>query len=262
MPYSWFKFYGSEFLSDPKTLLLTASERSCWITLLCFSSVSTTAGLIPFALEEQVMIAAGVSPSSEEWSKTIGVLEKFKKLGMITVDNNTITILNWGKRQQVSLTGYERVKRYREKKKLDNANDNGVITPEENRIEKNRIEKKNTGALKRAGVKKKAPVKKKAVEYTQLGAEVLKAFEEVDPKNKTYYANTTQRSAADFLVSEYGLDRVLKIVGILTKANEVSYFPTITSPHDLKEKWAKLQSAMVRKKNEAGTTSRGRGVAE
>lgn len=143
MAYTWFKFYGGEFLADPKTMLLTASERSCWVTLLCFSSTSTMHGVIPFASEEQVMLASGVTPNSEEWQKTIGVLKKFQKLGMITHDNDTITIMNWAKRQQTSLTGYERVKRHRDKKKKDNVE----ITSEENRIEENRIEeRKNTPA--------------------------------------------------------------------------------------------------------------------
>ncbi len=36
----WFKFYGQDYLSDPKMLSLSSAERSCWITLLCYSSVN------------------------------------------------------------------------------------------------------------------------------------------------------------------------------------------------------------------------------
>ncbi len=134
----WFKFYGQDYLSDPKILALSASERSCWITLLSYGSVNDN-GLITFLNEEQLMAQSGISPIHEEWDQTVGVLKKLENLKMITACNGMITIVNWRKRQEISLTGYERIKRYREKKRADNANDNAMITIEENRIDKNRI---------------------------------------------------------------------------------------------------------------------------
>ena len=143
----WFKFYGQDWISDPKTLSLSASERSCWITLLSYGSIDDN-GLITFLDEEQLMIMAGVSPMHEEWQDTIGVLEKFQKLKMIQIDNGVITILNWGKRQEKSLTAYERVKRYRARHKDDNEDDNSMITLDKNRIDKKRIEyKKEKGII-------------------------------------------------------------------------------------------------------------------
>ena len=140
----WFKFYGQDWLSDPKVLALSASERSCWITLLSYGSINDN-GVITFLDEEQLMAQSGVSPMHEEWEHTSGILKKFEKLGMITIDNDDdnakITILNWKKRQETSLTGYERIKRYREKHANDNEPDNIKITSEEKRIDKNRIER-------------------------------------------------------------------------------------------------------------------------
>lgn len=138
----WFKFYGQDYLSDPKMLSLSASERSCWITLLCYSSVNDN-GMITFISEEQLMLQAGLWVTSDEWDKTLGVLKKFEKLGMITLDNDKITIINWEKRQETNLTSYERVKRFRQKKR----NDNAMITIEENRIEENRINKEDNVAV-------------------------------------------------------------------------------------------------------------------
>lgn len=86
--------------------------------------------------------------------------------------------------------------------------------------------------------------------FNPLGAEIIKAFESVDPKNKTYYGNKTQRAACDFLLTEYGLDEVLKRVSVLSKTNAIPYFPSINSPNDLKEKWVKLQEAVDRKRAE------------
>lgn len=132
----WFKFYGQDYLSDPKVVGLSACERSCWITLLSYASVNDN-GMITFLSEEQLMIQAGISPMHEEWQNSVGVLEKFKNMGMITLDNGMITVKNWQKRQETSLTSYERVKRHRQKKRADNANDN-------DRIDKNRIDNINT----------------------------------------------------------------------------------------------------------------------
>jgi len=134
----WFKFYGQDYLSDPKILALSACERSCWITLLSYGSINDN-GMITFLDEEQLMAQSGISPMHDEWDNTKGVLEKLKKLKMIEFDNEMITILNWKKRQETSLTPYERVKRYREKKRNDNADDNAKITTDKNRIDKNRI---------------------------------------------------------------------------------------------------------------------------
>ena len=60
-------------------------------------------------------------------------------------------MLNWQKRQETNLTSYERVKRFREKKR----NDNAKITLEENRIEENRRDTNTIrGASKEADWKK------------------------------------------------------------------------------------------------------------
>jgi len=44
--------------------------------------------------------------------------------------------------------------------------------------------------------------------------EVIKQFESVDPKNKTYYGNKTQRAACLFLLDEYGFDEIKKRVEV------------------------------------------------
>lgn len=80
-------------------------------------------------------------------------------------------------------------------------------------------------------------------------SEVIKAFETVDAKNKTYYGNKTQRKAVQFLLDEYGKDKILKVVAILPQSNKTDYCPVITSPYDLKEKWGKLASSLQKIKN-------------
>jgi hypothetical protein len=85
--------------------------------------------------------------------------------------------------------------------------------------------------------------------YSTQGADIIKAFESVDPKNKTYYGNKTQRSACDFLINEYGLERILKVIKILPKTNKLDYIPTIYTPYDLKEKWGKLEAQLQKYQN-------------
>ena len=144
----WFKFYSADYLLDGKIRNLTAEERSCWISLLCLADTSDIPGEIKHLNEYDLLIMSGLSPNEDNWQRTEKVLKKFEDLEMIRNDNGMITVLNFRKRQGKALSEYERVKKYREKKR----NDNDVITPvtndnvddnariEENRIEENRIE--------------------------------------------------------------------------------------------------------------------------
>lgn len=84
--------------------------------------------------------------------------------------------------------------------------------------------------------------------FSQLGADVIKQFETIDPKNKKYYNNTTQREASDFLIEEYSFEMVSKIILFLPKTNVMEYMPTITTPVQLRDKWIQLESALLREK--------------
>lgn len=122
----WFKFFGGEYLSDTKILQLNGNERSCWVTLLCLANQSQ-GGEIKFLSEAQLLLLSGVTEPIS------GILEKFEKLGLVTFCNGIVTVTNWEKRQLSQ--GYMRVKKFR------NKHNNKMITIEEKRIEKNRIDK-------------------------------------------------------------------------------------------------------------------------
>lgn len=79
-------------------------------------------------------------------------------------------------------------------------------------------------------------------------SEIIKQFESVDAKNKTYYANKGQRMACQFMIDEYGFENVCKVIQLLPNTNQLDYFPRITSPYELKEKWTKLATALQSKK--------------
>lgn len=139
----WFKFYGGQYLGDPKIIALNSLERSCWLTLLCIASVSDDEGRIRFITPERLLTMSGIGPTDDEWMGAESVFDKFISLGMISKESNgDITITNWSKRQNSYLTGAERMKKYRGKKKSD-----AEVTQSSNerdaRIEENRIEENN-----------------------------------------------------------------------------------------------------------------------
>lgn len=123
----WFKFYGSEFLSDTKIVPLNGAERICWITILCLAS-QTEDGVIKFISEDQLKAMSGILPGGEMWKTCSGILNKFAKLDMVTLGNGNVTVKNWTKRQLSE--SYLRVKRFREKR------DSNVTETTEREIER------------------------------------------------------------------------------------------------------------------------------
>ena len=134
----WFKFYGGEYLGDPKMDAFDGNERSCWLTVLSLASQSDE-GWILYTSEEKLLEKSGI-PTAERVIYS-GVLAKYQKFEMLEACNGDVTQgfrpKNWEKRQYSE--GYSRVKRFREKESNDSVT--AKITTEENRIEENRIDK-------------------------------------------------------------------------------------------------------------------------
>lgn len=87
--------------------------------------------------------------------------------------------------------------------------------------------------------------------FNPIAAEIIKAFEVVDAKNKSYYKNKTQREACNFLIAEYGISETLARISFLPRSNLTPYFPTITTPVQLRDKWVALETAAARYKTGA-----------
>lgn len=76
---------------------------------------------------------------------------------------------------------------------------------------------------------------------------LIKAFEGVNPACSKFYGNPVQRRACEDLIKSYGFDRVLTVIEkTLPKTNGLQYFPSITTPLQLNDKWASLESAVLR----------------
>lgn len=142
MSNQWLKFYGGEYLSDPKMDAFDGNERSCWITILSLAS-QLDDGWIKYSSEEKIIEKSGIKVI--ERVQYIGILEKFLNFGMLQYCNGDVTQgfkpKNWEKRQYSE--GYSRIKRFRDK--ASNGYVTQKITTEENRIEENRIDKKRDG---------------------------------------------------------------------------------------------------------------------
>lgn len=187
MANQWFKFYGGEYLSDPKIDRLTCAERSCWVTLLCLASMSNKDGLIEYIDVHNLLKKSGIEKDiyggDNTYDNTLNVINTFQSMNMVTIlDENTIQLNNWCNRQSMSMTGYERVKKYRENKKKS-TNDNEMIThdnvSDNVRIEENRIEEKRIDILKRI-------VKKKEVGYSDIFEIFWSGYPEKIGKGKAY----------------------------------------------------------------------------
>ena len=72
-------------------------------------------------------------------------------------------------------------------------------------------------------------------------------MEAVDAKNRLYYGNKTQRYACTFLLETYGKSAVLSVIEGIPKARlSVPYFPSVTTPCELRDKWVKIHEAVHR----------------
>ena len=82
---------------------------------------------------------------------------------------------------------------------------------------------------------------------SNLVSEVIKKMEGIDPKNKLYYGNVTQRKAAQFLIDNYGFESVINIITAIPELKtKVEYMPSVTTPCELRDKWQKIADAIQR----------------
>jgi hypothetical protein len=113
----WFRFY-SEFRSDPKMRRMPIAHRYAFVVLLCLSGESENRGTISGLDDDD--IAYELEMSTEDW---LTLKAKFKVKGLIEFAGDTITIVNWGKRQFESDSSAVRVARHRASKKRCRNND-------------------------------------------------------------------------------------------------------------------------------------------
>lgn len=78
----------------------------------------------------------------------------------------------------------------------------------------------------------------------------INLFKDINPSYKKFFANKTQRKAMNNLLDIHGEEKLVKIIGLLSKTNEMNYAPVITSPFELEKKMASLISFVKRNNTE------------
>lgn len=253
----WFKFYGQDWLTDLKVMRLQPEDRLCYITLLCLASASDEQGVIRNCEEEAVIelthLPNDIHDDYNPVKRAVGCLKRFEERGMVeTRKNGDVLIKAFTKRQLHVSESYERVRRYREKKRNETEmkrTETHNETPVKRRVDKNRVDKNredNNTSL--------SPV----VETTELEkttqkniGEVIFFFKNLNPTYKILFNRPPQRKAAERLIQQFGIEKIQKAVAYLEHclANGDRFCPTITTPIQLEAKWGTLQAHFLKERN-------------
>lgn len=175
----WFKFYNNKWLSDISILSLNPQKRLVFITLLCVTAQSDERnGVVRYGCEDTIIRMTGLQENvyddeNCDYKKATGWIKDFEELDLIEIiDDKTIRVKNFEKRQETNLSGAERAKRYRDKKKSDerNVTSRDERNAREDKIREDKInntfdvfwssfpKKVGKGAAKKAWQKKKPPL--------------------------------------------------------------------------------------------------------
>jgi hypothetical protein len=128
----WFKFYGQDWLTDMKIMSMSMEDRLCYITLLALASSSDNNGTIKACNEEVIIRLSNIPEDTFHDINPVenarGCLKRYEALQCVTLhDNGDVTINNFQRRQNEFLSGAERQKKYRERKKKANIKDKSDI---------------------------------------------------------------------------------------------------------------------------------------
>lgn len=179
--------------------------------------------------------------------------------GLVKVfDDKVLIIRNWKENNYLQKDRYtpsRYLEEYRQELKLLATDKKSEDTPlytkciQDVDTGKVRIGKDSIGKVRIGKVRKGKDSKNIAEQGSALIVEIIKEFELVDIKNKTYYGNTTQRKACEFLIDNYGFEKVKTMIQLLPKTNTMEYIPHITTPVQLRDKWVQLVSGLQRLQN-------------
>ena len=89
--------------------------------------------------------------------------------------------------------------------------------------------------------------------------DIIDNFGELNQSYKKWYGNKTQRASIERLIGIHGKDKIIQVIKVLPQSNRQPFLPTITSPLELEDRWAKLEAGLVKLK--AKSLSGGRGLA-
>lgn len=150
-------------------------------------------------------------------------------------DDNVLVILDWKENNQIRIDRYLPSK-YKDIYGLPNGNQKATIG------------KPSIGKVSIGKERKEENTSETSSQEIPL---VIKSFEKINPASKKFYGIPTQRKACADLIETYTLERVISVIEkTLPKTNGIQYFPTITTPLQLYDKWATLESKIKQYQSE------------
>ena len=78
-------------------------------------------------------------------------------------------------------------------------------------------------------------------ESNKAVADIIERFSLLNDNYKKFFANTTQRKAAEELFENYGLEKVAKAIYMAKFAITDNFFPNFITPYELRTKWPKVK---------------------
>lgn len=87
--------------------------------------------------------------------------------------------------------------------------------------------------------------REKVLEPPKIKSEIVQVidlFKEINPSFALYFGRPPQRESALRLFKTHGIEKLTNVIGYVKANRGERYIPTIQSPYDLEEKWAKLES--------------------
>lgn len=163
---------------------------------------------------------------------------------IIPFESGVVVITDWNKNNWLDSRRVKPTEYQKEKKLLSILDDKSYSLSnrlasaqpvqyriEENRGEERRIEEENTA------------------EQAPMIVSIIEMFCEINPACKKMYSNKTQRQACKDLIDTYSFEEVTSCIQkVLPRTNGQSYFPVITTPVQLRDKWISLKSAVAKKR--------------
>lgn len=92
------------------------------------------------------------------------------------------------------------------------------------------------------GLRNEISLEIKSSKFTQEGAEILKAFETINPACKKMYSNKTQRQACEDLIAIYGFERIKNIIQNTLPKTNLIFFNHIATPIQLLNGYSRLEA--------------------
>ena len=119
--------------------------------------------------------------------------------------------------------------------------------------EKAKVGKSQSGNISNISNKEDKVIKSirnKELATTLQVVSLIDSFKVINPVYKSWFGNKTQRKACSDLLDLIDLDKLLKLVqSVLPVTNTRQYAPSITTPHQLLQKFAQLQSYLEKEKS-------------